>query len=350
MPKRNPGARLEWRDDRGGGTWEIQWTERGSRKRRGTGTAERAEAEKQLIEFLQAKHRDTIGPCDPAQRLIGDVLADYVGEHGEHVAARETLGYCVQALARFWGERSVRDVREGTCRAYVAHREKAGAKATTAARELAALGAAIRHDWRAGRLTEMVPIWKPPMAEPKDRWLTRKEAANLLRQCRGYDRRHLALFARIALHTGARAEAILSLRWPQIDLDRKLIDFNPPGKERTAKWRPIIPIPDRLMVPLRAARRRGTDLGPVLAFRGKAVESIKTAFSKACQRAGLDDVTPHTLRHTCASWLAQSGVPFPVIARYLGHAGSRRTERIYAHHAPDYLKAATDAIGRRTVR
>lgn len=98
------------------------------------------------------------------------------------------------------------------------------------------------------------------------------------------------------------------------------------------------------MAPLRAARRRGTDLGPVLHYFGEPVGSIKKAFGRACERAGLDDVTPHTLRHTCASWLAQKGVPFPVIARYLGHRDSRTTERVYAHRDPKYLEAARRAI------
>jgi len=213
------------------------------------------------------------------------------------------------------------------------------------------LGAAVHHDWKAGRLTEVVPVWLPAKPDPRDRWLTRGEAAALLRACRSAGNRdqqwHLSLFIRLALHTGARSEAILSLRWPQVDLERRLIDFNPPGRQRTSKGRPIIPIPGRLMAPLRAARRRGTDLGPVLHYFGKPVTSVKKAFARACERAGLEDVSPHVMRHTCASWLAQKGVPFPVIARYLGHKDSRVTERIYAHHAPDYLKAATDAIGRR---
>lgn len=216
----------------------------------------------------------------------------------------------------------------------------------TAGRELSVLGAALRHDWKAGRLTELVPVWLPPKPDPKDRWLTRDEAARLLRVCR--DNRdqqwHLALFIRLALYTGARAEAILSLRWPQVDLSRRLIDFNPPGRPRTKKGRPIIPIPGRLMAPLRAARRRGTDLGPVLHYFGEPVGSIKKAFGRACERAKLDDVTPHTLRHTCASWLAQSGVSMMVIARYLGHKDSRTTERVYAHHSPDYLRQATEAL------
>lgn len=274
------------------------------------------------------------------------MLADYATERGPHVASRDTLAFCVGALAPFWGERMVRDVREGTCRAYVAHRAKAGAGASTAARELVVLSAAIRHDWKAGRLTEVVPVWKPPAPEPKDRWLTRDEAAQLLRACRANrdQQWHLALFIRLALHTGARAEAILSLRWPQVDLERRLIDFNPPGRQRTKKGRPIIPIPGRLMAPLRAARRRGSDIGPVLHYFGEPVGSVKKAFARACERAGLEDATPHTLRHTCASWLAQRGVPFPVIARYLGHSDSRTTERVYAHHAPDYLEAARRAI------
>lgn len=71
-------------------------------------------------------------------------------------------------------------------------------------------------------------------------------------------RLHLPLFILLALYTGARKEAILSLRWPQVDLQRNLIDFNPPGRERTSKGRPIIPIPRRLMTFLRLAARNAT--------------------------------------------------------------------------------------------
>ena len=59
---------------------------------------------------------------------------------------------------------------------------------------------------------------------------------------------------------------------------------------------------------------------------------------EACARAG---VTPavgfHVLRHTHASILAMQGVPMAVIARQLGHADTRMTERHYAHLAPNYV-------------
>jgi len=108
-----------------------------------------------------------------------------------------------------------------------------------------------------------------------------------------------------------------------------------------------VPIPRRLMTSLQLARRRGTDVGHVITYNGQPVADLKHAFHTACVRASLEDVTPHVLRHTAATWMTQAGVPFPVIARYLGHADSRTTETIYAHHAPDYLAPARDALDRR---
>jgi integrase len=45
----------------------------------------------------------------------------------------------------------------------------------------------------------------------------------------------------------------------------------------------------------------------------------------------------HILRHTYASYLAMAGVPMAVIARQLGHADTRMTEKHYAHLAPSYV-------------
>src|SRR5215211_4895311 len=59
-----------------------------------------------------------------------------------------------------------------------------------------------------------------PSSEARDRWLTRKEAAALLRAARQEPkvRLHLPLFILMALYTGQRKDALLSLRWVQVDL------------------------------------------------------------------------------------------------------------------------------------
>jgi integrase len=48
-------------------------------------------------------------------------------------------------------------------------------------------------------------------------------------------------------------------------------------------------------------------------------------------------VTFHVLRHCHGAMLAMKGVPLQVIAKQLGHADTRVTERHYAHLAPNYV-------------
>jgi integrase len=154
---------------------------------------------------------------------------------------------------------------------------------------------------------------------------------------------HLPLFILLGLYTGQRKEAILSLRWTQVDLNAGLINFNVPGARRSNKRRARLPIPSTLLLRLRRARKRGSDLGFVVHENGQRLQDIKRGFASACRRAGLVDVTPHTLRHTCATWLMQRGVPIWDAAGFLGM--SRETiERVYGHHHPDFLQSAAQAL------
>ena len=57
-------------------------------------------------------------------------------------------------------------------------------------------------------------------------------------------------------------------------------------------------------------------------------------------------VTPHTLRHTAATWLMQRGVPVWEAARFLGMSPEVLQEP-YGHHHPDHLRGASIAIGQK---
>ena len=96
---------------------------------------------------------------------------------------------------------------------------------------------------------------------------------------------------------------------------------------------------------LRRARRWGSDLGPVLNIDGKPIQDIKIGFAAACKRAGIEGVTPRILRHTAATWLMQSGVLTWQAAEFLA-----MTEKVlidtYAHHHPDYMRDAAEAISK----
>jgi Phage integrase family len=80
------------------------------------------------------------------------------------------------------------------------------------------------------------------------------------------------------------------------------------------------------------------------------VASVKTGFGSAVRLAKLDvavgNVTPHTLRHTAATWLMQRAAPMWEAAGFLGM--SEKTLRdTYGHHHPDHLKGASEAIASR---
>lgn len=156
----------------------------------------------------------------------------------------------------------------------------------TIRRELTVLRAEVNYDYEQGRLTAREPVWLPEPPDHKDRL----RAARAMRRAR----LHLPLFVLPGLYAGARKQAILSLRWPQEDLDRGLIDFNPPGRERISKGRRIIPVPCRPLTVLRPARRRGSATGYVLHYQGSPIGNVKKAFTEAGRAAGLKDVTPHT--------------------------------------------------------
>src|SRR5262249_43501878 len=160
----------------------------------------------------------------------------------------------------------VADVGPQTCAKYA---QKRGRSAGTVRRELGVLRAAINYAHSNGRITRPVAVELPERPEPRDRWLTRREAAWLIRGARTpHARLYLPLFILIGLYTGRRKQAILSLRWPQVDLEAGTIDFEIAGRKRTKKRRGIIRIPPRLLPHLRRARKRGTEMGFVLHVNG----------------------------------------------------------------------------------
>jgi integrase len=340
------GPYLEWNKDRG--RWYIVYRENGRARERSTGTVDREEANRLLAQFIidHGVGGRPLGPCDPAQLPIATALAAYGDEQAPSTSDPQRIGYAIAALIPYWGESMVADITKQTCRGYVAYRRKA---AGTTRRELGTLRAAINYAKDEGKITWAPSVHMPPKPNGKDRWLRREEAARLLNATRNghaSTRSYLPLFILIGLYTGARKGAILSLRWPQIDLEARRIDFNEPGRARTSKGRARLPIPDRLLTFLRFARQRGSDLGYVVHRDGARVANIKRGFNSACQEAGLLDVTPHTLRHTCGTWLAQRGVPLDKIGGWLGHSDGRTTE-LYRHHHPDFMEEARQAADRR---
>jgi integrase len=219
-----------------------------------------------------------------------------------------------------------------------------------------------------------VEIALPTIVPPAERWLTPHE----------YDRIQLALANRVleVPHRGAtrtvRADPLApmwqalvalgcytGLRCPgeltgldvrHLDLDRGLVRVQQvmtrrgmkdypktgPGSER---W---VPFPDevgKLLWQWVGDRKAG----PVFtgARGGRLGESaIRRVWRSALEEAGVDYIDPYSMRHTCASWLAQAGVSGDEIADILGHSSTRMLG-VYRHMRPgvhDRVRAAWAAV------
>jgi integrase len=210
-----------------------------------------------------------------------------------------------------------------------------------------------------------VVVTLPKTAESRERYLKRDEVAALLWAALGFNRdgtrnrfrinRHLARFILIALYTGTRHDAILRLQWMVstsggwFDLDAGVLYRRPQDAIETNKRRTPSPIPDRLMPHLRRWQRFSTQY--VIEYDGKPIASqLRRAWAGAREMAGLgSEVTPHVLKHTCATLMLQAGVSTWDVAGVLG-TSEPVISKVYGHHAIGHLRRAVNVWSQRSAR
>jgi integrase len=337
-----------------------------------TGEADRAE--RKLAEYIAKKYRASRKERDIEAIDIADVLSIYVDDCAPTGKRnRKKFDERIGRLNEFFGGKRLSEVNSASCRSYVEHRRHQGG----ARRDLEDLRAASNHHAEEGLHRQIVKVTLPPKGPPRERWLTRSEAAKLLWVCwrhrelqlrhRGPDRgkklpttryplRHLARFLLIGLYTGTRAGAIASASPNRgegrsfVDLERGIFYRLAEGATRTKKRQPPGPVPPRLLAHLRRWYAKGIVKEHFVEWNGAPVASVKTALRTAVRLAKLPGkITPHTLRHTAATWLMQNGVSMWRAAGFLGMS-VETLDRVYGHHHPDYFSDAAEAIGRKPNR
>lgn len=193
----------------------------------------------------------------------------------------------------------------------------------------AAMNIAERREWieRAPHFTRRT---EPP---PLERFLTPAE----WKRVRAELPEHLVPMADFAIATGLRWANVAGMQWERIDLRRKVAWI--PATQAKGRKAFSVPLSKAAVAALRATGKARD--GYVFTYRGKPLGSPKTGFASAAKRAGLDDVTWHTLRRTWASWHTMAGTPADVLQK-LGAWSTRDMLDVYARLAPSYVAQYAD--------
>jgi integrase len=363
MPRQGQGPKLYWRGARRDTekrlTHKAHWVIRdGSRElSTGFGIGESEQAQKALAAYIVDKYQpQRERGRDPASILVADVIGVWLDDKAPSQSRPEEAGQRATTLLAFFKGKMLSSVNEEACKCYAASRSTMAA----ARRELEDLRAAIIHYHRQGYCAERMTVWLPERSPRRERWLFPDEAAAMLWALwRAKDpltgiptRRHAARFFLVALYTGTRSGAVCAaairptVGSGYIDLDAGLFYRKAPEARETKKRQPPVTLPERLAAHLRRWERRGIARNFVVEHHGKPVKSIKKAWSSARVEAGLDkEVTPHTLRHTAATWLMLNGTEIGKAADFLGMSVST-LHKHYRHHHPNYQREAAANISR----
>ena len=184
---------------------------------------------------------------------------------------------------------------------------------------------------------------KMPQADNRRyRYLSHEEADRLLARL-SHENSQLYEMALISLHCGLRAGEIFSLNWSDLDFENGSMFLRDTKKRRNRTAFMTQAVKEMLA----SKDRDGKDVLVFCDNERKQFNEISRTFERVVKDLGFNTgitdrrhkVVFHTLRHTYASWLVESGVDLYTVKKLMGHSTIAMTER-YAHLGDSTLQSA----------
>ena len=208
----------------------------------------------------------------------------------------------------------------------------------------------------------------PKAPKSKPRYLDEEQAARLLELLEQENMQYKTII-KLFMYLGLRREELCGLEWKDIDFDTSVIRIERASvyipKEgvltdttKTNSSQRFIKAPTAAIQMLRDYKlwqeERRDRVGDRWVEHDKLFtndfgapihpDTITRWFRQFVQRNQLPDISIHSLRHTNATLLINSGIPITTISARLGHANPSTTTKIYTHAIQSADAAAADAL------
>jgi integrase len=247
-------------------------------------------------------------------------------------------------LIKDFGETLVNKIDQAKVNEVIAKRFQGKKPGTIVRNFLTPLMAVLHHAGKQGWCDIPRPFTRPKFKDARTRWARYEEADRILQNSAPHAR---PLFLFLML-TGCRISEAINLKWRDVDLAARWLVLRD-TKNGTDRG---VPIHRQLVEVLAGLPSAATKQGPVfLTDRGNPYKDrnreeggqCRSAWTLGCQRAGIEDLHQHDLRHTFATWGLIEGMSDRVKKEIMGHSSSEMSDR-YAHVPLQEAIAAIDLI------
>ena len=278
------------------------------------------------------------------KEFAADWFQTYVKNNNKHseIVTKETI--LRVHLIPYFGRFKMENIGSLDIERYKSKKIEAGLNAKTINNHLAILQKSIRTAVEWG-LVQNVPTVKMLKVPPrKFDFLSLEESRLLSAAAKGVYRGMIE----VALGTGLRFGEIKALTWEDVDFTARELTVRQAfaqgvlGSTKSNKIRRI-PMTDSVYETLNGLKKNGGYVFSDMDGKPLVQCTCISNLQRICREAGLRKIGWHTLRHTFASHLAQSGANLMAVQSLLGHSDIRTTMR-YAHINGKLLKDAIDVL------
>ena len=184
------------------------------------------------------------------------------------------------------------------------------------------------NEWGWLEENPMRKVKKRTESKGRIRFLSKNEQTALLKACKEVNCPYLYIVTVLALSTSARFSEIMTLKWKEVDFERKVIAFM---DTKNGDDRPVPLAEYAYNILLEHSKIRKINSNFVFPRKdGKAPLELRKQWYIAIKKADIKDFKFHDLRHTAASNLAMSGASLTDLSHILGHKTLQMVKR-YSH-------------------